>query len=127
MRLLVISDIHGQMQKTSFLEGVASEHKPDALVVCGDLTHFGNLATASLVLDSLGHLGIPVFFVPGNCDPKELASKTTFQSSENLHGRCVTLSGRNLVGVGGCTPSPFKTPFELSETEILQTLTDAFV
>jgi len=126
MRLLVISDIHGQLKETSFLEDAVNKRKSDALVVCGDLTHFGNLIQVSLVLESFKYLGLPILFVPGNCDPKELASKSTFDGSENLHGRCVTLFGRNIIGVGGCTRGPLRTPFELSEAEIQKTLTDAY-
>ena len=71
------------------------------------------------------HLGLPVLFVPGNCDPRELESKAIFEGAENLHGRCIAISGSSFIGVGGCTPGPFKTSFELSEGEILQTLSDA--
>ncbi len=125
MRLLVTSDIHGQIQKVPLLEPIIREQKPDVLVVCGDLTHFGNLEATSSVLVTLRNLGLPVLFVPGNCDPKELESKAIFENTENLHGRCLAMSCGNIIGVGGCVPGPFRTPFELSEAEILQTLSNA--
>ncbi len=125
MRLLLISDIHGDVQKIPCLKKVVTSDRLDAIVICGDITHFGSLVSASLVFESLGHLGLPVFFVPGNCDPRELASKTTFKSSENLHGRCVMVFGRSMLGVGGCASGPFKTPFELSEAETAGVLENA--
>ncbi|MEM2921773.1 MAG: metallophosphoesterase [Candidatus Bathyarchaeia archaeon] len=126
MRLLVIGDIHGDVRKIPLLKEAINIHRPDTLVVCGDITHFGSLAMACKILKSLQSLDLPIFFVPGNCDPKELASKVTVEGSENLHGRCMMFAGRNIIGVGGCVSSPFEVPFELSEAEVKGILAEAY-
>ena len=38
--------------------------------------------------------------------------------ASDLHGRKATVKGRTFVGIGGSNPTPFGTPFELSEEEI---------
>jgi len=125
VRLLILSDIHGQQKKVILLHKVIDEYKPSVLTVCGDLTHFGDLTMASTILRVLVGNGIPTLFVPGNCDPMELASMPTVEGATNLHGRCFTTSGLNFIGVGGSATGPFQTPFELLEDQISQILSEA--
>jgi Icc-related predicted phosphoesterase len=125
VRLLALSDIHGRLGNIGLLGGVVDRSKPDAIVVSGDLTHFGSLADASVILSALTRYGAPVLFVPGNCDPAELASSATIEGASNIHGRCLRLLDLSFIGVGGGVPSPFKTPFELTEAKIGQILLSA--
>lgn len=124
MRLLILSDIHGRAEKVRLLSNVVKNSSPDALVICGDITHFGNMATASAILEEFTKLGTTLF-VPGNCDPPALALEPIVDEATNLHGRCVGILGVNFIGVGGSIPTPFRTPFELTEDEIGRTLGSA--
>jgi len=81
MRLLILSDIHGHTEKIPTLSSVVNNNIPDALVICGDITHFGNLTKASTVLKEFTKLVTATFFVPGNCDPPQLASNSCYSVS----------------------------------------------
>ena len=98
-------------------ENVARYH-PDVFVAAGDITNFGPVAYARELLSGLP---VPSLAVPGNCDPRDLVPVLR-QLGVDLHGRKATVAGRTFVGLGGSNPTPFGTPFELTEEEILQTL-----
>jgi len=125
MRLLIISDIHSRSEKAQRLSEIIKDDSMDALVICGDITHFGDLAEASTVLSEFAKLGTTIFFVPGNCDPPKLASEPIVEGATNLHGKCLNILGINFIGVGGSVPAPFRTPFELAEDEIERILNAA--
>ncbi len=59
----------------------------------------------------------------GNCDPSELLENGApgFQE-QNLHGRTRLYGETLLLGIGGSTPTPFPTPTQLLEEEILALL-----
>jgi len=118
MRLLILSDIHGHIEKVRLLFDVVKNNSPDVLVICGDITHFGDVAQASAILKEFVRGSTSTLFVPGNCDPPQLALEPVVEGATNLHGRCLSILGGNFIGVGGCIPTPFGTPFELTEDEI---------
>ena len=93
-------------------------HRPDVFVAAGDITNFGPVTYAR---DLFAGLPVPVLAVPGNCDPREILPVLD-EMGVNLHGRKATVAGRSFVGLGGSNPTPFGTPFELSEEEIGRTL-----
>lgn len=125
LRLLILSDLHGNSLLVRKIYEQASKEEINALIVCGDLTHFGDLAQTKEILKELAGLGLPVLFVPGNCDPKELVSISLFQGMINIHGRCKEIGGLSFLGIGGSSPSPFYTPFEMSESEMKNILNEA--
>ena len=117
MRLLLVSDIHGHSEKAQLLSDVIKNYSTDALIICGDITHFGNLADASMVLKEFTKLAITLF-VPGNCDPQQISSQSIVEGAINLHARCISKLGANFIGIGGSIPTPFRTPFEIPDDEI---------
>lgn len=126
LRLLVLSDLHGDHSIIGKICEKTSNERLDALVFCGDLTHFGNITQAEEILKELTGLGIPLLFVPGNCDPKELATVQSFNGATNIHGRCKEVEGLGFLGIGGSPPGPFNTPFEVSENEMGRVLEEAY-
>src|SRR2546425_2037957 len=92
-----------------------TRHRPDVFVVAGDITHNGPLSFAEEFLQGLA---VPTLAVPGNNDPREILAVLD-RCAVNLHGRKAAVAGRTFVGIGGANPTPFNTPFELSEDEIL--------
>ena len=124
MRLIIISDVHGHSEKAQLLSDVVKNDSPDALIICGDITHFGNLADASMVLKEFTKLTITLF-VPGNCDPQLLSKQSIVEGATNLHARCVSTLGANIIGIGGSIPTPFRTPFEIPDDEIGRILDNA--
>jgi len=109
--VLLIADLHGQFGKIdSFLE-----LNPEAVFIAGDLTNMGPVDTVD---DVLSRIDVPCFAVPGNCDPKEILDTLEHSDAVCLHGAQMNLGKMSLVGVGGSNPTPFNTPFELTDKQI---------
>lgn len=115
VKLLAISDTHGDLSKISSILGRAG--KVDAILVVGDLTNFGPEEKASELLDMLGN-DQPVMAVPGNCDPKGVLDVIEKSGAVSLHNSSFKLGDITFIGMGGSNPTPFNTPFEMSEDEI---------
>ena len=118
MRIYVASDIHASAHATRMIRDHLREHVPDVFVAAGDLTNFGPVSFARELLSGAG---VPTLAVPGNCDPRGLLAVLR-DLGVDLHGRKANVAGRTFVGLGGSKPTPFGTPFELSEREIEETL-----
>jgi len=109
--VLLIADLHGQFGKIdSFLE-----LNPEAVFIAGDIT---NMGPVDAVDDVLSRIDVPCFAVPGNCDPKEILDTLEHSDAICLHGAQMNLGKMTLVGVGGSNPTPFNTPFELTDKQI---------
>ena len=124
MRLLITSDIHGHPENIRPLSRIVKKDLPSAIVICGDITHFGTLSDAASILKEFTELGLTLF-VPGNCDPPQLAEQPVLENAVNLHAKCISVLGCFLIGIGGSIPTPFKTPFENGEEEVNQILETA--
>ena len=118
LKLLVLSDIHGDSSTIIRIKEEVLHESITALIVCGDITHFGSLVETTRIIDRLINLGVPVFFVPGNCDPKELSTIPIISGAVNLHRKYREIEGIGLLGIGGSPIGPFHTPFEMSEKEM---------
>jgi len=117
MKLLVTADFHGSIEASRKVSAKSKSLKVDAIIVCGDVTHFGSLEDAETILTPLTTLELPVLYVPGNCDPSQLA-ETQIAGAVNLHGKCQRLGDVAFIGLGGSPTSPYYSWFELSETQI---------
>jgi len=122
MRLLVASDLHGSETAAAEIHTKSLECKANLVVICGDITHFGSVGQAEKLLRKISVSDIPVLFVPGNCDSPSLISLTDLEGIHNIHGCSRIVDGICFGGIGGSSPSPFNTPFELSEERICQIL-----
>ncbi|MFP3985286.1 MAG: metallophosphoesterase [Candidatus Bathyarchaeia archaeon] len=121
MRILGTADFHDNVESFHRTVSKASKNNVDVVAVCGDVTHFGSIERAVSLLSILRDVSCPVLFVPGNCDPPNLVENNV-EGLELIHGRCLKIGETEFLGVGGSSPSPFHTPFELSEMEIANTL-----
>ncbi len=109
--VLLIADLHGQFGKIdSFLE-----LNPEAVFIAGDIT---NMGPVDAVDDVLSRIDVPCFAVPGNCDPREILDVLEHSDAVSLHCSAINLGKMTLVGVGGSNPTPFNTPFELTDKQI---------
>ncbi len=114
MRFIVLSDIHGRADATDWIRQLVSENSADALLVLGDISHFGPL---TYIEGFLTNLNLPVYAIPGNCDPPGTL-EVIRRTATALHLTRIDISERVFVGVGGSNPTIFDTPFELSEDEL---------
>ena len=118
MRIYAAADLHGSARAAAMIREGLAEHRPDLFVAAGDVTNFGPVSYADELFRGLA---VPTLAVPGNCDPREIIA-TLDGLAVNLHGRKTVIAGHTFAGIGGANPTPFGTPFELSEDEIEGTL-----
>jgi Icc-related predicted phosphoesterase len=124
MKVLVGTDFHGNEAAFESFALKAEEDRAEIVIVCGDITHFGTLRQAEELLSLLTGLRVPVLFVPGNCDPPSLLG-VDIEGVKCIHGQSVTYCDVTFLGLGGSTPTPFSTPFEMTEENIMETLNHA--
>ncbi|WRQ72932.1 MAG: metallophosphoesterase [Methanosarcinales archaeon Met12] len=115
MKLLAISDTHGDFSKISSILGRAG--KVDAILVAGDITNFGPKEKAKELFDIMGN-DQPVMAIPGNCDPKGVLDVIEKSGAVSIHNSSFKFGDTTFIGLGGSNPTPFSTPFEMSEDEI---------
>jgi Icc-related predicted phosphoesterase len=109
--VLLIADLHGQFGKIdSFLD-----LNPEAVFIAGDIT---NMGPVDAVDDVLSRIDVPCFAVPGNCDPREIIETIEHSDTVCLHGSQINLGKITIVGLGGSNPTPFGTPFEMTDKQI---------
>ena len=114
MKLLALSDLHGDYSHVESILDKAGDI--DAVLIAGDITDFGPDEKA---LELLGMFKVPVLAVPGNCDnPTLLNILDENKNTINLHNSSHTIGDLTFIGLGGSNPTPFNTPFELSEKKI---------
>ncbi|OPY29620.1 MAG: Calcineurin-like phosphoesterase superfamily domain protein [Methanocella sp. PtaU1.Bin125] len=112
MRLLAVTDFHNTFDRLP--EILKKAGKVDGTLLAGDLTQFGPTDNAK---DVLGALPKPVLAVPGNCDRRDIVDLLRAEDC-NLHENKFRMGDVTFIGIGGSNPTPFNTPFELSEEQI---------
>ncbi len=113
MRLLCLSDIHGEAAGLRAILPDAARGA-DVVVLAGDLTHLGGYAEAEALLAPLFDIGIPLLAVAGNME-HEGVRRYIGEKKVDIHGRGVVMNGVGFMGLGAGTPSPFNSPWELSD------------
>jgi Icc-related predicted phosphoesterase len=114
MTLLCLSDIHGE--GAGLREILAEDTGVDVIIVAGDITHLGGHAEAEAVLAPFQASGHRVLAVAGNMD-REGVRQSLAEKGIDIHGRGLMIGPVGFMGLGGGTPSPFGTPWELRDEE----------
>ncbi len=109
--VLLIADLHGQFGKIDSILDL----NPEAVFIAGDITNMGPVDTVD---DVLSRIDVPCFAVPGNCDPREIIETIEHSDTVCLHGSQINLGKITIVGLGGSNPTPFGTPFEMTDKQI---------
>jgi Icc-related predicted phosphoesterase len=118
MRIYAVADIHGHPERFDLVWRHLGAHRPDVLVLAGDL---GRRAAGGLA--RLARAGIPMLAVRGNGDPHRLEDLfAACPRFERLHLRRVTVAGVGFVGVDGTLPLPFASRLCLRERRCLDVL-----
>jgi Icc-related predicted phosphoesterase len=123
MKLLCLSDIHGRAEGLDEL--LSGDGQADVVVVAGDITHLGGRAEAHAVLSPILSSGTRLVAVGGNMD-REPARSYLGELGVDLHARGIVIDGVGFMGLGGGTPSPFGTPWELDDAEARRCLEAGF-
>mgnify|MGYP000451460881 CR=1 FL=1 len=121
MRILQVSDVHGSLEAAAKTASRAEGF--DAVFVVGDITHFGGIPQAEVLLEKVAECGLDVFFVGGNCDHESILTWIPKNPRiHNLHLRRESFHDVELIGLGGGNLSPFNTFVEFSEDEFASML-----
>jgi len=115
MKILVLSDIHGKLNKLEDVLEVAGV--VDLVVIIGDITDFGPEHVAEKILDRVRQYNKNIIAIPGNCDPNGIEDVIK-DKGKLADGIVVKEGGFEFIGMGGSNPTPFNTPREYKETEI---------
>jgi len=119
MRLLVVSDLHQNIDMIDKLNKAIESEVPDHLLFLGDITDLGTSDDAIDILKGIKSKSI--FAIPGNCDPLDLPERMS-DVVNSVHGRSLSLGGCNMACLGGSNITIFNTPFELNEETIYNAL-----
>ena len=117
MRILIFSDIHGDLRA---LERLVAQ-PADVYIAAGDLSTFGRgLERCGEVLRSLGQR---VWVLPGNHETHEETQAFCGRYGlVDFHRQVRQLQGTQWAGLGYSNPTPFDTPGEYTEEEIVEAL-----
>lgn len=132
MRIYAVADIHGKTQNIQALAGVLQKHKPDLVVIAGDITRYFQWKSILDQLDQLGRSGRqtsplkctpPIFCIRGNSDFKRM--ETHLPKTRNLKllgGLPLYFQGIPFVGANGTIPLPFASRICMEEKGVLKHL-----
>ncbi|MEM1582087.1 MAG: metallophosphoesterase family protein [Candidatus Bathyarchaeia archaeon] len=121
MKILAGTDFHGFRPAFESFAEEAKMQEVNLVILSGDVTNFGTVDQAKSLLSILLKTDIPVFFVPGNCDPPSLIN-LNLNGLKCTHGVGVSYGELSFIGIGGSPITPFKTFFEMKEDEIAEIL-----
>lgn len=119
MRVLLLTDIHGDVEK---LEKILEKEEYDAILCAGDLSDANEFSDYESNLEQVlekfdEQTGKIVQAVPGNMDPEEKCVRKLIDHRINLHKNIASAGNFEAVGFGG-GKTPFGTPFEPEGSEI---------
>ncbi len=120
LKLLVISDVHGEKRSLNRVKAIYHNHDPDIAVVCGDITHFGDKEEA---VNYLEKIPMAVMGVVGNCDPKGVEEAYESVEADYLHLSPTEKDGIKFIGLSGSKYSDD----DLKEFKELSSDADVFV
>lgn len=116
MKLLCISDLHGNIEVLDKLE---SEFKnSDAVLFAGDFAKFGDTKTGLPALEKLTEKHQNIFAVLGNCDKEDFLAQIE-DADVSCQKSLVFHEGLLIAGCGGGTKFTGTTPYERTEEEII--------
>lgn len=121
MRIIAITDIHGNENKVKWLIEKIKDEKFDVLLIAGDITHFKGRKSAEKILSHFLELDRPIYAVMGNCDGKDVLDLLE-ELEISLHNKRIEINGIGIVGFGGSNITPFSTIWEFHDDEIWESL-----
>ncbi len=121
MKILAFTDFYGNQEAYQAAKRLIANEEPDFVLVAGDIINYDANQARKFLAESAS-VGRAVYFVPGNMDSVELGAWPGTRNTRGIHGRCESLEGISLIGLGGSPHGPFRTVFEYSEEEAARLL-----
>jgi Predicted phosphoesterases, related to the Icc protein len=119
MKIVCFGDIHMATSQIHRMAGKLADAR--LAVVSGDITSFGGTKEALEVLSAVREHCSDVLAVSGNLDRPEVIELLD-EEGISLHGKARSVDGVGLFGCGGSNRTPFDTPTEFAEEELLELL-----
>ena len=119
MKLLVISDGHGNTEQLERLAPIAAN--VDAVLYAGDFAAFDKPETGAPFLERLAKLHDNVFAVLGNCDEPSFIEELE-RRDICVQGQLVFFEGLAIAGSGGGSKFTGTTPYERFDEELVSDL-----
>lgn len=113
MKILALSDLHSQVSYF-FINQLVNLHKPDIVVLLGDITNFGSSESAA---DIFNIKNITILAIPGNCDPPNILEMMNGFNTINMHKNAFYFKGYRFVGLGGADISTINIGIEFTDLE----------
>lgn len=115
--IYAVADLHGRRDAVRSVRENVARHRPDVIVVAGDIT---GLFRPSATVEALAGLDMPVLAVRGNSDLRRVDRLVdAMPGCRSLHGRAETVAGVRFVGIGGTIPVPFHSRIDWRERALL--------
>ncbi|MEM4295581.1 MAG: metallophosphoesterase family protein [Candidatus Anstonellales archaeon] len=89
----------------------------DAIIMAGDISSY--YIFADQVINVVKSIGLPCFYVPGNNESFEIERKYR-DAGLSIHNKVVNFKSYKIAGFGFSPITPFETPGELEEDEIMR-------
>ncbi len=115
MKVLLLSDIHSDFEK---LETILRKSEFDVLFIAGDFTHF-RPADVFKADEIISKYTSSCYAVHGNCDHEQVLQHN-YDAITFIHRKSLPFEDFILHGIGGSGFTPFNTPSEYSENEIME-------
>lgn len=115
MKVLIISDGHGALDRLDALSPIAKTC--DFVLFAGDFAQFGHPDTGKPFLDRLAKLHDQVFAVTGNCDAPDFRDEVDLMGL-SVEGSLSFFEGLLLAGSGGSARHRGVTPNERDDGEL---------
>ncbi len=116
MKILAITDLHGDVAKLSKIpDEIASV---DLVLLVGDVTNFGRKQDILDIIELVSQMNSNILIVPGNCDYPETEDALN-QSGLNIGGQHKIVDGKAFVGLGASLATPGGgTPYEVTDEHL---------
>lgn len=115
MLIYAAADIHGHPRRIRRLTSQVAAHRPDILLLAGDIA--GRRQPAA-TLDGLNRLDLPVLLIRGNSDRRHLARLLpSFPRLRSIHLSAARFGEVEIIGIGGTLPLPFHSRLGFKEAD----------
>jgi Icc-related predicted phosphoesterase len=115
MVIILLSDLHGNIEKIEKISGVLKT--ADLVLLSGDITHFGGETEAKQIIAGIAQYQTNILAVTGNCDYPEVEHYLS-KEGISIHLKSAIYNGIGFIGAGGSLPCPGRTPNEVTEEEM---------
>lgn len=100
MRILAISDVHGDLARTKRLVKMMDSINPDLVVLAGDITQFGPRDSANKILKELQSSKKQILAIVGNNDTEEVRAELESMGID-MHNKALEVESVGFVGFQG--------------------------